>query len=482
MIERAKTAIRRILPKKTFARGVSVLVGGTAAAQLLSLLAAPVLTRLYTPDDFGLLAVYGGLLALISVVSSLRYELAIPLPEDDQEAANVVVLCLLLVFGTSVLSALVLLFFGANLAQALGSPQLAGYFWLLPMGVLLGGTYTVFNYWSIRTKCFATVAVTRIRQALATIVIQLLAFKAGGVALLFAQVAGQSVGTASLAKPALERPLFTSVTWCGIFRIATRYRRFPLFSTPGALFNNAGSTLNPVLISALFSTAAAGVFSLSHRVISMPMGLVGSAIGQVFLSQSVDANRAGTLGSLVVEVQSRLIRIALPPTMILILFGPDLFGFIFGQEWYKAGEFSRWMAIWLFFQFIVSPLSMIFSVLSKEHQYVVWQGALFVLSISSLLSGSIFASVGVGVALLSMTSAVCYAALSIWLWLVSGASIINVLKGFVVSLLTCILCFIPALIVLFLGGNLVFSIIGITASLFLVALYFLKVLRSIASI
>ncbi|XDZ69491.1 hypothetical protein AB8878_06195 [Alphaproteobacteria bacterium LSUCC0226] len=85
MIERSKTAIRALLLKNTFVRGVSVLVGGTGNVQILSVLAAPIFTRLYTPEVFGVLAVYASLLALIGVISSLRCELAIPLPVDNVE-------------------------------------------------------------------------------------------------------------------------------------------------------------------------------------------------------------------------------------------------------------------------------------------------------------------------------------------------------------------------------------------------------------
>ncbi len=188
MIDQTKTHLRRLLPKNAFARGFSVLVGGTAGAQLLTVLAAPLLTRLYSPEDFGLLAVYASLLALIGVVSSLRYELAIPLPEDDVEAANVAVLSLILVGISTLLSGALVWQLGPAIADALSVPALADYFWLLPAGVLLGGAYTVFNYWSVRTKRFSTIASTRIRQSLATLAIQLAVFKLGGLVLLLGRV------------------------------------------------------------------------------------------------------------------------------------------------------------------------------------------------------------------------------------------------------------------------------------------------------
>jgi len=121
MIQRTKTALRALLPKNAFARGVSVLVGGTAGAQVLTVLAAPLLTRLYSPEDFGLLAVSASLLALIGVISSLRYELAIPLPE-----ANVAALSLILVGLRALLTGVLVWQLGAAIADLLGVPALAG--------------------------------------------------------------------------------------------------------------------------------------------------------------------------------------------------------------------------------------------------------------------------------------------------------------------------------------------------------------------
>lgn len=263
--------IQRLLPRNRFARSVSILAGGTAGAQALLILAAPVFTRLYTPEDFGVLAVYVSLLALIGVIASLRYELAIPLPEDDVEAANVAVLSLLLVGLTTVLSTLLVALLAKPIGTVLGMPVLMGYLWLLPVGILLSGSYNVFNYWSIRTKRFSTIAGTKLRQALATIAIQLAAFKLGGLALLLGQVAGQSVGTASLARPALAVHAFKSVSWHGVRQVAVRYRRFPRFSTWEGFANTVSHQFAPLGYAVIFSTGVVGLYALAHRVLSIPL-------------------------------------------------------------------------------------------------------------------------------------------------------------------------------------------------------------------
>ncbi|KAA6184826.1 oligosaccharide flippase family protein [Thiohalocapsa marina] len=404
MITQAKTHLRRLLPKNAFARGVSVLVGGTAGAQLLTILAAPLLTRLYGPEDFGLVAVYGSLLALIGVISSLRYELAIPLPEDDGEAANVAALSLILVGIMTLLTGVLVLLLQQPIAEVLGVPQLAPYLWLLPVGVLLGGAYNVFNYWSVRTKRFSTIAETKIRQSLTSIAIQFAAFKLGGLGLLLAQVAGQSVGTTRLARPALASAGFKQVSWQGIVTAAGRYRRFPAFTTWSGLVNTAGQQLPPVMFAAFFTVAAAGLYALTHRILMLPATFLGQAIGTVFFSHAADAKRDGTIGIMYRHLQDKLVQIGLPPAAIIMVSGPFLFSIVFGDEWRVAGEFAQWLAVGIFAGFVASPLSQVFTVTEKQEVGLILQIILFLLRLAGIAIGAWTSSIEITVALFSLAS------------------------------------------------------------------------------
>lgn len=420
MLSQIKTALRRLLPKNTFAREVSVLIGGTAGAQVLVVLAAPLLTRLYTPEDFGLLAVYAGLLALVGVVASLRYELAIPLPEDDQEAANIVVLSLMIVLVMTLLVSISVIVFGEATAKALGAPALANYLWLFPVGVLSSGTYNVFNYWAVRTKDFSRIAGTRVRQALTTIMIQLAAFKLGGAALLLGQVAGQSVGTTILARPALALTPFKYILWRSVMAAAGRYRRFPIFLTWDGFFNAAGSQLPPLLLAALFGPVAAGLYSLANRILSAPMSLLGGAIGQVFLANAAAAYRAGEHGLLICKLQANLINIGMPPAIILILLGPDIFSIVFGEQWRQAGEFARWMAPWLFFSFVYSPLSTLFAVMERQKQVLFFQIILLITRMAAIGIGAMIGDLLTTIILFSIASAICYFCFLFWVTHMAG--------------------------------------------------------------
>ena len=446
MITCVKNQLRRLLPQNAFARGVSVLVGGTVSAQVLLVLAAPLLTRLYSPEDFGLLAIYTSSLALIGAISSLRYELAIPLPEDDGEAANVAVLCLLLVVISALLTGVLVFFWGSAIAAALGVPTLAGYLWLLPVGVLLAGFYSVFNYWAVRAKGFTTIAGTKLRQAVATLAIQLVAFKLGGIALLFGQVAGQGVGTTTLGLPALKSAGFKQVNWFSIKKVAGRYRRFPFISTWSGLVSTAGYQLLPLMFAALFTTAAAGFYALAHRILTLPASLIGEAVGSVFFSHAADARRDGTLGILYAKLQDKLIQIGLPPAAVIVISGPLLFTTVFGEEWRVAGEFAQWLAISIFAGFVVSPLSQVFAVTEKQQIGLLLQIVLFVARLAAIVVGAKMASLEMIVALFSGASLLGY---SLYLYFMSkciGVALMELLKSLVRSIIFTLVMMAPLII------------------------------------
>lgn len=455
MIAKAKDQIRRLLPKNRFARSVSVLAGGTAAGQAIVVLASPLLTRLYTPEDFGLFAVFAALLAILGVIASLRYQLAIPLPESDEKAARVAVLSLLVVLGMTVLSAIIVVLFGAPIAHALNTPVLAPYLWLLPPGLLLLGVYQVLNYWAIRTRAFPAIARTKVTQALGMTAVQLGAFALGPVALLLGRIVGQAAGVLTLLKTSVlpRRQAFTGIGAREVAEAANRYRRFPIYSTWGGAFNTAGTQLPPLLFAALFSPAIAGIYLLAHRVLAMPMQLLGKAIADVFFSSAAEAKRAGVLGELVCRIHSKLAHIAMPPVLMLALLGPELFAWIFGDAWRQAGVFAQWMAPMVYATFVTSPISTLTSVLEKQIHAIIFQVSLLSLRVAGLLVGALYDSVILAVALFSWGTLLAKAGFLVWAYRATGNTLHQALGETGMAFLWGILLISPIAAVLLAGES-----------------------------
>lgn len=427
MIDSAKRVISGWLPRGRFARSITVLAGGTGLSQLILAAASPVLTRLYTPDEFGLLGVFAGLLALIGVVSSLRFELAIPLPEDDSEAANLLVLCLGLVSLAAIATAFIVLVGSRWIADRLGFPTLAGVLWLLPLGVFLSGVYGAFSYWSIRAKRFGTIASTKLRQTAAMIGVQLFAFKLGGPALLVGQVAGQSAGAFSLARPVWAAGSLKAVSWKGIVLSARKFRRFPYFATWEGLANTAGMQLPAIMLAALFGPSAAGIYTLANRILMIPMSLIGTAVGQVFFSDAAKAHREGRVGELVSALHEKLAHLAMTPALALIILGPDVFEWVFGSQWRGAGEFARWMMPWVYLVFVASPLSTLFAVTGKLKQGMAFQLVLLSARVAALLIGARSGDLLFTIMMFASASAACWLGFLVVIARISGNSAVSML-------------------------------------------------------
>jgi O-antigen/teichoic acid export membrane protein len=359
------------LTSGSFFANVAVLAGGTAFAQGLAVSLAPVLTRLYSPDDFGVMTVYASLLAMATVVASLSYQLAIPLPDDDKTAASVLALALLITLLTSALLLVGVQLWGPQLAALVNAPKLAPYLWMLPLGLVLGGVYQALNYWAVRKKAFTRITRTRVNQsltgALSQVILGLLQVKPLG--LLIGVAAGQSAGSGTLGTLAWQQDqaALRGISWAGIWQMACRYRRFPFMASPAGLLNSAALALPAVFLSAYYGSTAAGHFGLTLRVMGMPLALVGVAVSQVFLaeaSRTVQDAPGETYGLLMRTVR----RLALMAGGIgfLGVLGPWVFAPLFGGQWREAGVYFLAMTPAACTQFIVSPISTLALVMERQ--------------------------------------------------------------------------------------------------------------------
>ena len=386
-LKRISTKLKQLLPNNRFARSVSVLAGGTAAGQLIVIAASPILTRLYTPEDFGLLAVYAGILGILGVIANLRYQLAIPLPDSDEDAASIAALSLLVVVLITVLAAIAVWLFGAELVHLLNTPALETYLWLVPVGIFLVGIYQTLQYWALRTKLFSIIAKTKMVQSASVAGIQIIGAALGPVALLGGRTLGQAAVNLSLWK-GIKSTLPAqggSVNVKSILAMALKFKQFPLFSSWAGLLNASGSQVPPLFFAALFGPAAAGGYMLAQRVINMPLSVIGAAIADAFLPSSIDALREKRLGRHVASLFLALASLILPGATLLFFIAPGIFGVVFGEEWYLAGEIVRWLSPMLAIQFLISPVSRIFVTLERQGLALSLQASLFALRIGALL-------------------------------------------------------------------------------------------------
>lgn len=405
----------RALASSRLLRGLGAMVIGGALGQGMIVLASPLLTRLYTPADFGVFAVFTALVLMLSVVATLRLETAVVLPERDEEAAALAWSALTAAAVIAGVVGLVGLVAAAPLARALGVPGLVEVWWLVPLSVLLVAGFQLFSAWIIREQRYAALGVRNMTQGLGTAGVQvgLGVAGVGAAGLLLGQAAGflAAVGGLTSRRGLLRQPRPTpTAMWSAV----VRYRRFPLISSWSALLNTAGLQAPLLIISAAYGQIVVGLVGLTMRVLVAPLALLGRNVAQVFLGEAGAGARseAGGLARRVRTTSLALLAAGAVPAAVLILFGPRLFGAVFGAEWIEAGVYARLLAVGFLAQFVVSPISQTLAVLERQGTQLLWDVARFVLTVGAPLAAvALGASPTVTVAVLSACLTVTYAAL-----------------------------------------------------------------------
>lgn len=402
----------------SFNRNVILLTTGAATSQGITILAQPILTRLYTPTDFGVLQVYISVVSLLAVTLTLRYEYAIGLPEDDESAANVLVLSLLVMISMAGLYGAGLGLLSSPIIQWTNTPELRSYLWLIPVGLLGAGAYNVISYWTVRQKAFQHIVRTKFSQALwqAAIQIGFGIFHTGPLGLLLGDVAGRTAGSGSLTRLTWRQhqAAMRQVSLKGIRQAAIRYRRFPLITGISALLKGVGGQVPPLLIGALYGPQVLGWFALGQRLLVAPIALVGQAVSQVYLGEAPQLARRHAYGlrQLYIGTAKRLLLLGVGPTVVLTLGGPWLFSVIFGSVWRESGVYVQILSAAFLVQFVVSPLVQTLNILERQDLQLIADIGHPAITIGSLLiAGTFQLSPVAAMGLYSMATSATYVGL-----------------------------------------------------------------------
>ncbi|MDQ0254465.1 O-antigen/teichoic acid export membrane protein [Evansella vedderi] len=395
--------------RRGFLRNVITLLTGTVLAQAILLLSTPILTRIYSPEDFGLYGNFIAICAIITIIVSLRYELAIVLPKSSREAKGIVIVSVFIATAITISLLLIILLFGEYLASNFSWLN-KEYLYLIPIYVFLTGMYQILNYCFTRTKSFKPLAVSQSGRSLVTVAVQILIgffLLFGTYGLIIGQLIGQLFAVMLLVYYLIRYYNnwdLKSIEIVELKKLAVKYKDFPLYSSGNSFINTLSMHIPVVIITYYFSAAIAGFYMLAYRLVSLPMGLISNSITQVFLQKiaSDKSNQRNNKSSY--KLWTVLSPLSILINGIIIFFAPWAFGLIFGSEWVVAGEYARWIAFWTLFQFVASPLSTISYAYNKQKLFFGFQVILLILRVSALMIGGVYSSPILAIALFSIVS------------------------------------------------------------------------------
>lgn len=376
-----------------FVRNLLTLGSGTVIAQLIPILASPLLTRLYTPDQFGLFANFLAILSILLVFYTGKFDLAVILPKQDNEAINIAILSFFLILCSTLITIIFLLLFREKVVSILNIPELYNWIWLLPFAGFFSSTYLVINEWYIRKDNFTGLSKNKIVNTSGITTVSLLfGVLKLNVGLILGQIIGQFLSVFFAIKIGFKndykRLRFVSIRKMKYF--AKKYIDFAKLLIPGQFINSIAGQAPVFILTAQFGLVPAGLLAFSDRILGVPMNFIGNSVRDVFKQRaSIDYKNDGNCLEIYKKVTFSLLVSSFVPFIILFICAPYLFSYIFGEEWLQAGIYARVLSISYFLSFISMPTSWVFVIGEKQKLDFLWQISFFICTFIPLIAGVI---------------------------------------------------------------------------------------------
>ncbi len=380
---------------------------GTTIAQAIPLAVSPILTRLYTPEDFGLFALFIALTSVFVSFASGRYELAVMLPVDDKESINILALGLLITTALSTSLLLFITLFHDIILSLVNNIEIGVWLYFIPLIVLFTGLYNLLTYFNNRQKCYQDLARATIVKSLVLVAVQLgIGFvKTGATGLISGQILSSFFANMKLLKNILNnRSLLHSISKKEMLAMAKRYKDFPLYQAPHALLNTFSSNIPVYLFSSFVNATVVGFYALSTRIVFAPLMIIAGASAKVYNQKVTQLyNEGGDAYALSIQLLQSLLKKIFFPFVLLILFAPDIFALLFGDSWREAGLYTQILSPWLFMVFFVTTISFIPSLMNMQKKALLLEVIYSILRLLAITTGLFFHDVLLALALFSAT-------------------------------------------------------------------------------
>ncbi len=379
-----------------FKKNFFIVLSGATLSQLIPILITPLLTRIYGPDDLGILALYVSITTIPSILSSFRYDQAIMLAENEIEARELLLLSIRIALILSITVLISLLLFDNKIIAIFGLQDLGWWLYFVPLTVFMSGSYQSLSYWTVRQKKFKILSISRLVRTTAGSVLQtvlgLLSISGG---LISGLIASQFMGFRYLKDEAFSvSKKRTTLGYVKTKELLNKYKSFPIFDMP-AIFCNLLANQAPVLVLAkYFGAGVLGQYALTNKIINAPISLISGSLLDVFRQKvTSDINSDGNCRYIFLHTLKILSMLGLAPLILLIFYGPDIFKFIFGEKWHQAGDYARIMAPMFYLKFIAGPLSYVLIARQWQKVNLIGQMSLLLSTIAVLVYGILTLSV-----------------------------------------------------------------------------------------
>lgn len=385
MIDYIKKILKKYIKESQYKKNVLIMVIGRVIAQVLPILLTPLLTRIYSPEDFGIFGVFSTVISIIAMISSGRYCLSIILPKKDEKAISLFSISSLLTIITAIIFTVVLLVWGEVFFRLLNTEVLEQYLWIVAINMLFMGLYESLYYYALRIKAFKILTTNIILQAIILISSRLLFGYLGYTefGLLLSYLLGYAVSYIVMLfrlKIPFES-IFQNFNWPEKKELMKRYYKFPRYSLAADTLSMTSNMAPNILINKAFGTAVNGYYNMTDKILGSPIWLITASVGDVFRQEAAEQFRTkGSCFDVFKKTAKAMFLLGLIPFTLLFIFAPYIVEPIFGEGWGEVGNFIRIFTILYFVKFVVRPVSPVLYIVRKQDYNAIFQ-ALHLLAI-----------------------------------------------------------------------------------------------------
>lgn len=351
-------------------------MSGTAFAQAIGFALTPVISRLFTPADFGIFGSFNAVTGVIAAGITLDYSQAIMLPKEKKDALNLFFISCFSTIIITILGAIVCLIAPAYMLGLMKAPG-PWVLVLLVLALLITGMNISLQSWCVRVKAFKQTSASQVIRSLSSNGMQIWFgfFKSGSAGLIISSILADLAASLNLLHIVLDdlKTCVCKINWQRMKQLVVEYSDFPIYSASKNVINALSMGLPVLLLTNYYGIAVAGAYAFADRILSAPMGLILRALRQVLFQKAAETDHHGrSLLTLFLKVTAGLFAIAIIPALILIVWAPPIFSFIFGNKWLIAGEFASSLTIWLAFLFCNVPSVLFARILRLQRRLFIY--------------------------------------------------------------------------------------------------------------
>jgi len=382
------------LKNSVFIKNILIVMTGTALAQVIGFALTPVISRLFTPEDFGIFGSFSAVVGVFSAGITLDYSQAIMLPKEKHDALDLFFISCISTIILTVIFALACLVAPSHLMEVVKAPDVLVLLLIIFAIFILGFNISIQSL-CVRFKAFKQTSSSQVIRSLSSNGMQIGfgIIKAGSIGLIISSIIADLFASINLLLVFLADFKTTryKIRWQRIKTLAYEYRDFPIYSASRNIINALSMGLPVLLLTNYFGIAVAGAYAFAERIISAPMGLILRALRQVLFQKAAETDHhGGSLLALYVKITAGLFMIATIPSLIIIIWGPPIFSFVFGQKWTLAGEFASSLVIWLTFLFCNLPSTIVARILRLQRQLFIFDVILLIARTLVLILGGMY--------------------------------------------------------------------------------------------